>query len=338
MKWQQDWEELVCSLQRGRANEESSLREKKGYTIFRDRFDHVSRTFHRSKEHRQAYIRIGLAHDPPFLSYFLRSLLYYYIPRPTVRENQRKCAANKISHVILRSILRSPIHHDRDNASAIRSSWSRDSPRAERRRILEKKKKITEKSPMFRAHCAPHLLLLYPPSLCTMILPLAPPPPSPLPLPCSFLFYIPLVEERVSQGLHPSNAEIRSPPRNDRWRGDTSEWQESRRSTRAGCREYRIENPPIHQAPGKLFLCTAFSRTPSTTLYRYPVINQQQDSKHQRSFVHRLRMTRIDHDTAKIRTREGNARGFFALDHPEEPTEVPLILYAVLSLVLCIRR
>lgn len=187
MKWQQDWEELVCSLQRGRANEESSLREKKGYTIFRDRFDHVSRTFHRSKEHRQAYIRIGLAHDPPFLSYFLRSLLYYYIPRPTVRENQRKCAANKISHVILRSILRSPIHHDRDNASAIRSSWSRDSPRARGEESWRKKKK-SQKSPRCFAHTVLHTFsssILRPFVqwfFLSLLLPLPSPPPLLLPL------------------------------------------------------------------------------------------------------------------------------------------------------------
>lgn len=187
MKWQ-DWEELVCSLQRGRANEESSLREKKGYTIFRDRFDHVSRTFHRSKEHRQAYIRIGLAHDPPFLSYFLRSLLYYYIPRLTVRENQRKCAANKISHVILRSILRSPIHHDRDNASAIRSSWSRDSPRARGEESWRKKKKNHRKVPdVSRTLCStpsPPLssVPLYNDSSSRSSSPLPSPPPLLLPL------------------------------------------------------------------------------------------------------------------------------------------------------------
>lgn len=190
MKWQQDWEELVCSLQRGRANEESSLREKKGYTIFRDRFDHVSRTFHRSKEHRQAYIRIGLAHDPPFLSYFLRSLLYYYIPRPTVRENQRKCAANKISHVILRSILRSPIHHDRDNASAIRSSWSRDSPRARGEESWRKKKK-SQKSPRCFAHTVLHTFsssILRPFVQWFFLSLLLPPPLSPSPAPSSSIF------------------------------------------------------------------------------------------------------------------------------------------------------
>lgn len=337
MKWQQDWEELVCSLQRGRANEESSLREKKGYTIFRV----VSTTFHAlSTDPRNTARPIFASASRMIPLFFLISFDHYFI----IISRDQRCVRTRESARPIRYLTWSfALFSDRRSTTIAITLPRSDpldhgTPLEREEKNLGEKKKITEKSPMFRAHCAPHLLLLYPPSLCTMILPLAPPPPSPLPLPCSFLFYIPLVEERVSQGLHPSNAEIRSPPRNDRWRGDTSEWQESRRSTRAGCREYRIENPPIHQAPGKLFLCTAFSRTPSTTLYRYPVINQQQDSKHQRSFVDRLRMTRIDHDTAKIRTREGNARGFFALDHPEEPTEVPLILYAVLSLVLCIRR
>lgn len=113
---------LVCSLQRGRrANEETrilSKRRKKGdVTQFPEI---VSRTFQGTPP--------GLySHRPRAWSSFSLSLISFdhyfiilYIPRPTVRENQRKC--DKISHVILPSIIladpprsrSNPLDHEKD--------------------------------------------------------------------------------------------------------------------------------------------------------------------------------------------------------------------------------
>lgn len=113
---------LVCSLQRGRrANEETrilSKRRKKGdVTQFPEI---VSRTFQGTSP--------GLySHRPRAWSSFSLSLISFdhyfiilYIPRPTVRKNQRKC--DKISHVILPSIIladpprsrSNPLDHEKD--------------------------------------------------------------------------------------------------------------------------------------------------------------------------------------------------------------------------------
>lgn len=247
------------------------------------------RSFHAlSKEHRQAYTRIGLAHDPLSLSLLFPSIitLSYYISRDQRCVRTRESAIRYLTWSFL--LLSSPIHHDRDLILLITRKILLP-PRGEQRilRIKETGEKITEKWAKRIAHKTSSqntfftsILPVYP----TVILPLASF--SPLPPSSSFLFYyIPLV--KVSQGLHPSYAVIRSPPRNDRWRGDTSGWQESRRSTRVvvvGCREYRIEkttNPPITRET------LSPNRTPREPRYTDIVTNDlikiNQRGKHQQS-------------------------------------------------------
>lgn len=250
------------------------------------------RSFHAlSKEHRQAYTRIGLAHDPLSLSLLFPSIitLSYYISRDQRCVRTRESAIRYLTWSFL--LLSSPIHHDRDLILLITRKILLP-PRGEQRilRIKETGEKITEKWAKRIAHKTSSqntfftsILPVYP----TVILPLASF--SPLPPSSSFLFYyIPLV--KVLQGLHPSYAVIRSPPRNDRWRGDTSGWQESRRSTRVvvvGCREYRIEkttNPPITRET------LSPNRTPREPRYTDIVTNDlikiNQRGKHQQSILY----------------------------------------------------
>lgn len=277
---------LVCSLQRGRrANEETrilSKRRKKGdVTQFPEI---VSRTFQGTPP--------GLySHRPRAWSSFSLSLISFdhyfiilYIPRPTVRENQRKC--DKISHVILPSIIladpprsrSNPFDHEKDPPPPSRGTENLENKRDGGKNHRKMGKTYRAQNTFFTS-----ILPVYP----TVILPLASF--SPLPPSSSFLFYyIPLV--KVSQGLHPSYAVIRSPPRNDRWRGDTSGWQESRRSTRVvvvGCREYRIEkttNPPITRET------LSPNRTPREPRYTDIVTNDlikiNQRGKHQQSILY----------------------------------------------------
>lgn len=73
------------------------------------------RSFHAlSKEHRQAYTRIGLAHDPLSLSLLFPSIitLSYYISRDQRCVRTRESAIRYLTWSFL--LLSSPIHHDRD--------------------------------------------------------------------------------------------------------------------------------------------------------------------------------------------------------------------------------